>query len=197
MDTIKKDYVRLVRQNKYKSFVILVLLITLLYSACLNFYLLYTTNRLVDKTDTQISAVSDIVSGVDVASIDESHKSNNMYVEKYEPKDILVVAGNKYNIDPKLLEAIERLESGHYTSNLYKAKNNTWGAWGGNDWMSFNSREESTMALAKCLRENYYDKGLVELEDIGAKYCPDKTNTTDKNEAMEWAYNVRAIYNEL
>lgn len=106
-----------------------------------------------------------------------------------EEIDILKKAGDTYNIDPKLLEAIERLESGHYTSNVYKSMNNSWGAMDGDDFMYFDSPDESTMALAKCLRTYYFDEGYDTIEKISKKYCPVN--------AEHWAEQVNAIYSEL
>ena len=122
-------------------------------------------------------------------------KANEAEIEKLEkeaaePKeiDILKYAGELYDIDPKLLEAIERLESGNYTSNIYLTKNNTWGAFDGVSYKEFDSREQSTMELARTLRLYYYDAGLDTLEKIGAVYCPDNPN---------WPVLVREIYEGL
>lgn len=112
--------------------------------------------------------------------------------EAAEPKeiDILKYAGELYDIDPKLLEAIERLESGNYTSNLYLTKNNTWGAYDSRNkcFYTFDSHEQSTIELARSLRFNYYNKGLDTLEKIGAVYCPDDSS---------WPAKVREIYEGL
>lgn len=109
-------------------------------------------------------------------------------LEEKPVKDILQIAGDIYGIDPKLLEAIERLESGHYTSEKYKTLNNTWGAYDGVEYKSFESHEQSTMELARTLKWYYADEGLDTIELIGTKYCPDDP---------EWASKVRDIYNEL
>lgn len=107
-----------------------------------------------------------------------------------EPEiDILKYAGELYDIDPKLLEAIERLESGNYTSNIYLTKNNTWGAYDSLNgvYYTFDSHEQSTMELARTLRYNYFNKGLDTLEEIEPIYCPDGN----------WAVQVREIYEQL
>ena len=104
--------------------------------------------------------------------------------------DILQLAGELYDIDPKLLEAIERLECGNYTSNLYLTKNNTWGAYDSLNkcFKTFASREQSTMELARTLRLYYYDKGMDTLEKIEPVYCPNDST---------WAEQVRQIYEQL
>ena len=123
---------------------------------------------------------------------EESKKVKEEKVKEEKVKEettILEKAGDAYNIDPKLLEAIERLESGHYTSNVYKTMNNSWGAMDGDDFMYFDSPDESTMALAKCLRTYYFDEGYDTIEKISKKYCPVN--------AEHWAEQVSAIYSEL
>lgn len=108
-----------------------------------------------------------------------------------EPEiDILQLAGELYDIDPKLLEAIERLECGNYTSTLYLEKNNTWGAYDSINgvYYTFDSREQSTMEFARSLRFNYFNHGLDTIEEIGAVYCPGSDT---------WAQKVRQIYEQL
>ena len=120
---------------------------------------------------------------------EESKKVKEKSKKVKEEIDILKKAGDAYNIDPKLLEAIERLESGHYTSSVYKTMNNSWGAMDGDDFMYFDSPDESTMALARCLRTYYFDEGYDTIEKISKKYCPVN--------AEHWAEQISAIYSEL
>lgn len=110
-------------------------------------------------------------------------------VEEKPIKDVLQIAGDIYGIDPKLLEAIERLETGHYSSKNYKNLNNTWGArYDSNGYLSFESHEQSTMELARTLKLYYIDQGLDTVEKIASKYCPDDSS---------WASKVMIIYHEL
>lgn len=143
--------------------------------------------------------IKDIKTTLDIPS---SHKSI-VYVHdvKHKKKPVKKVkknktiwqkAGEKYNIDPYLLEAIERLECGNYTSDLYIYHYNTWGArcycGAGHGWEHFSSREESTMELARCLRTYYFDQGVTTIEGIGQYYCPGSDS---------WAPKVRQIYGEV
>lgn len=98
------------------------------------------------------------------------------------------IAGETYNLDPLMLEAIERLETGNYTSEIYHENYNTWGAFDGTNYLKFDSEMQSTIELARTLRFNYFDKGLDTLEKIGKVYCP-----TDE----KWAEKVKEIYDEL
>lgn len=103
--------------------------------------------------------------------------------------DIFAIAGDAYEVDSVLLEAICRWESGHFTSKLYKTKNNAWGAYDGKNWLSFNNPEHSILELARTLRKNYYDRGLDTIEEIAKVYCP--------NSPESWTNGVKSIYDEL
>ncbi len=103
--------------------------------------------------------------------------------------DIFAIAGVAYEIDPILLEAICRWESGHFTSKPYKTKNNAWGAYDGENWLSFNNADHSIIELARTLRRNYYDCGLDTINLIATKYCPDSPDS--------WANGVKSIYEEI
>lgn len=98
------------------------------------------------------------------------------------------MASEIYNVDKYLLESIERLETGHYTSEVFKTNNNTYGGKVNDEYLSYDSAEQSTMELARLLRFSYYDKGITDLYEIGKIYCPDDE---------EWAYKVMSIYQEL
>ena len=103
-------------------------------------------------------------------------------------KEITQLAEEIYGVEAEFLEAIERLETGNYTSTLYKAQNNTWGAKGEQGYKYFDSHEQSTLELARCLKMYYFDEGLVTITQIGEKYCP---------EDPYWSYKVHDIYLEL
>lgn len=105
-----------------------------------------------------------------------------------ELKNVYQKAEEIYSVEAELLEAIERLETGNYTSDLYASKNNTWGAFDGYEYISFDSHEQSTVELARTLKFNYIDEGLQTIEEIGTKYCP-----TDEN----WAIKITQIYEEI
>jgi hypothetical protein len=119
----------------------------------------------------------------------KSANANLVYeIENYPVKEVYELAEEIYGIEAELLEAIERLETGHYTSDVYKAKNNTWGARYNGEYKSFDSHKQSTLELARCLRFNYLNEGLTTLTEIGARYCPNDP---------KWASKVNSIYLEL
>lgn len=119
----------------------------------------------------------------------KSANANLVYeIENQDVKSVYELAEEIYGVEAELLEAIERLETGNYTSDVYKAKNNTWGAFDGKEYKSFDSHEQSTLELARCLKLYYLDEGIVTLTEIGRKYCPSDPN---------WSEKVNEIYMEL
>ncbi|WP_407453517.1 hypothetical protein [Methanobrevibacter sp.] len=119
----------------------------------------------------------------------KSANANLVYeIENQNVKSVYELAEEIYGIEKELIIAIEKLESAHYTSTLYKTHNNTWGAFDGKEYKYFDSHEQSTLELARCLKYYYLDEGIVTLTEIGKKYCPEDEN---------WASKVNAIYMEL
>lgn len=119
----------------------------------------------------------------------KSANANLVYeIQNQDVKAINELAEEIYGIEAELLEAIQILETGHYTSTLYKTHNNTWGAMNGNEYKYFDSHEQSTLELARCLKYYYLDEGLTTLTQIGEKYCP---------EDPSWSEKVNQIYLEL
>ncbi len=116
-------------------------------------------------------------------------------VESAVQQDIHEQAGAMYNIDPNILRAIERHETGNYTSSVYKMYNNTYGGQiptpQGRYFLRYNSPDESTMALAKLLRNMYYNQGMTTLETIQPVYCPNGEPPGPNN---SWVRSVSAIY---
>lgn len=110
-------------------------------------------------------------------------------LEQEELKTIFEYAGYLYNVDPVLLEAICLLESGRFTSDLYKTKNNAWGAVSENGFMSFYNSEQSIVELARTIRTYYLNKGYYSIEDIGHKYCPENEE--------HWVKCVTELYSEI
>ena len=112
----------------------------------------------------------------------------SMQVANTAPATHYELAASIYGVDKYMLEAIERLETGNYTSNIFYSLNNTYGAQVNGEYLSYNSAEQSTFELARLLRFNYFEKGLDTLEEIGAVFCPSNP---------EWASKVNEIYEEI
>ena len=183
-----KKYLKLI------SIFMMVILILNAVSVCLIVDIKKTQESILKTQNDIVELQKEIEQAIEKEIEIENERASAEKVKEESKKvkeeiDILKKAGDTYNIDPKLLEAIERLESGHYTSNVYKSMNNSWGAMDGDDFMYFDSPDESTMALAKCLRTYYFDEGYDTIEKISKKYCPVN--------AEHWAEQVNAIYSEL
>lgn len=73
-------------------------------------------------------------------------------------------------VDPVLMEAIIRLESGHATSNAARTKNNLAGIMGRKSLRSYASKEECIRHLGSILAK-YKAKGRVTVAQIGRVYC--------------------------
>ncbi len=118
----------------------------------------------------------------------ESEKANIKTVVA-EP-NVYIVANKYYGVDMVLLQAIERHESSNYTSDLYKNNKNTWGAKNSDgSFKTFDSYDESTMELARCLKYGYIKYGLDTIEEIATVYCPDDVD--------EWVKDVKMLYEEI
>lgn len=109
-----------------------------------------------------------------------------VYEEIKVESDVYEIASEVYDVDIYLLKAIETLETGHYTSDLYLEKNNTWGCVRDGEFTAFDSVDQSTMELARTLHTYYED---MSIEEISKKFCPDN--------ASEWSEVVSDIYKEL
>lgn len=158
--------------NKFKNFLIVVL-VGLSISTTTSHFIL--TN--------QVNAMKEDMNELYIENQLLTYERNCVELAYYD------YAGSIYDIEPELLESIERFETGHYTSDIYKTLNNSWGAFDGIQYKSFDSHRQSTIELARTLRLNYFNEGLDTIEEIAAKYCPgDKDN---------WSESVRIIYEGL
>lgn len=68
--------------------------------------------------------------------------------------------------------AISKWETGNYTSNAFKNKNNVGGMMCSSGLISYNSLDDGISAFLNNLKKNYFDMGLDTLEKIQCKYCP-------------------------
>lgn len=111
-------------------------------------------------------------------------------LEPYSAK--IVEISDQYKLDFRLLVAIARQESG-----LCKViPENSYNCWGygiyGDKVTRFANYEEGLETVARGLKKNYLDKGLVTAEQIMAKYTPP---SLEKGGA--WAKGVNQFLAEL
>ena len=88
----------------------------------------------------------------------------------------------KYGVSATFAKAVAIQESGWFTSNAYKNKNNPFGITSKGKLKRFDSVDESIDYFGSLLSSDKY-KGMS-IEEIGKIYCP-----TDK----DWARDVRWI----
>lgn len=105
------------------------------------------------------------------------------YLKKFhspmlESSPNLIDTARKYEIDPLFMLSIAQCESNlgkkmpHKTEDKYECHNPFgWGIHQGGT-LCFESWEEGYEAVAKGLKEKYYDKGYLTTEDIMVKYTP-------------------------
>lgn len=85
-------------------------------------------------------------------------------------RPVIKEAAVQNGVDPVLMEAIIRLESGHATSNAARTKNNLAGIMGRKSLRSYASKEECIRHLGSILAA-YKAKGRVTVAQIGRVYC--------------------------
>lgn len=77
-----------------------------------------------------------------------------------------------YEVDSNLATAIARLETGHYTSEVFIECNNFGGMTGSKGFMEFRNSMEGCEAFVEMLKYGYIDQGLDTPEKMQKKYCP-------------------------
>ena len=110
--------------------------------------------------------------------------------QTFSREEMFDIAAEVYRIDPVMLYAIARHETGNFTSRLFKEDNNPGGIKdfdSASGWASYDSEFEGIMEMARLIRRGYYNYGLDTPEEIGAKYCPDGT---------DWAGAIRRLMKE-
>lgn len=79
-------------------------------------------------------------------------------------------AAEKNGVDPVLMEAIIRLESGHATSSAARTKNNLAGIMGRKGQRTYATKEDCVRHLGAILG-SYKAKGRVTVAQISRAYC--------------------------
>lgn len=87
-----------------------------------------------------------------------------------ELRPIIKETAIQNGVDPVLMEAIIRLESGHATSHAARTKNNLAGIMGRKSLRSYSSKEECIRHLGSILAK-YKANGRVTVAQIGRMYC--------------------------
>ncbi len=107
----------------------------------------------------------------------------------YQYSELIVAVSDKYGFDYRLLPAIAMQES-NLCKYIPDNSHNCWG-WGiyGNLVTKFSSYEEAIETVAKGIKENYINKGLVTASSIMQKYTPSSNGS--------WARGVNTFLRAL
>lgn len=111
--------------------------------------------------------------------------------------DTFMDAAARNGLDPKLLMAIAMHETGRGTSSAFRNKRNAMGVSDAAGPRSFASVEDSIYYMARQLKRNYIDKGLVSVEQIGGKYAPIGAENDPRGLNKNWVDGVNRYLNEL
>ncbi len=116
----------------------------------------------------------------------------------------LIELQNKYGISAALLAAIANSESSHGTSPAARNKNNVAGIMSASSnyraQATFDSVDDCLEALAKNLKNNYVDEGLVTISQIHEKYSPIGAENDPTGLNSNWGKVVASLtdkYNNL
>ena len=120
--------------------------------------------------------------------IEQNNKINNL--DKTDPKVLIKMACDRYDLDYRLAISIARLETANFTSDIYVQNNNVGGMRvREGQWNSYNSLIQGVNDFVICLKDNYINQGLTTPELIQPKYCP----TSD---GEHWLEQVKIIMKE-
>lgn len=103
----------------------------------------------------------------------------------------------QYDIDWKLAVAIARHETGNYTSELFKEKNNIGGIYVNGEFKKFETLNDGIDYFVRLLKNYYIQKGLDTPEKIQPVYAPIGAKNDPHNLNSHWTSNVKSIYAEL
>jgi len=139
----------------------------------------------------------------------ETQTSNNITEKIEENKVIDLQNDNANNIYNKAIEngltkeqaillvSISRHETGNWTSKAFNDKNNFGGIMcnGASEIKRYTTYEEGLNDFIRIVKTYYFDMGLNEIAEIGAKYCPIGAINDPNNLNQYWVGGVTEFYN--
>lgn len=87
-------------------------------------------------------------------------------------QDQIVMACEEAGVNPEIAVAIARVETGHFASKAFTKLHNVGGLSVNEEPIAYESLEEGIAAFVNCLAW-YQEDGLVTVEEIGKRWCPD------------------------
>ena len=148
------------------------------------------------KINTQIIPQEEVITSEEVVLNETKQEEVYQCILEHETSCKIQNKAIEYGIDWKIAVAISRWETGNFTSNIYKTKNNVGGMYC-KGFIKYNSLDEGIEAFVSNLKRNYFDIGLDTLEKIQPKYCPVGAENDPNNLNQHWLGGVTQIYNSL
>lgn len=100
----------------------------------------------------------------------------------------------EYNVNPMLVAAIARHETGNGSSKAVVELNNPGGLMGSNGLIRYKSLDSGIESMIKNLKVLYIDMGLTSIEQIQKKYAPLKADNDPTNLNVYWTPMVTKNY---
>lgn len=126
-----------------------------------------------------------------------------VYIECYldEVSCKIKRAADSYEVDWRLAVAIAKHETGVYTSDAFKNKNNVGGNFGYENGsyqlLTFDNLESGIEYFINNLKVKYIDLGLDTIEEIQPKYAPINADNDPNRLNNYWVSGVTKYFNEL
>lgn len=120
--------------------------------------------------------------------------SNNLGGVFIGQAEYIYTTSRQYNVNPMLVAAIARQETGNGTSVAVKQLNNPGGLMGNNGLMRFATLQDGVLKMVQVLKNLYIDQGLTSIEQIQKKYCPIGAENDPTKLNKHWLPNVTANY---
>jgi hypothetical protein len=95
-----------------------------------------------------------------------------------------------------LVVSISKHETGNWTSNAFKNKNNFGGVMCNSGLKKYATFEDGLNGFVNLLKNRYFNRGLDTIEKIGAVYCPVGATNDPTGVNQYWIPNVTNYYNE-
>lgn len=99
----------------------------------------------------------------------------------------------------KIAIAITKHETGTYTSDIFKNKNNIGGLYNSKEkcFYTYSTIEDGIDAYIRNLKKGYFDEGLDTIEKIQSKYAPLNVENDPTGLNNNWISGVTYYYDEL
>lgn len=111
--------------------------------------------------------------------------------------EYIFFSAKKQNVNPMLMAAIIKHETGNGSSKMVTQMNNPGGITRGKGFAKYDSLNEGIDAMAKLLKEEYIDKGRGNIEEIGKVYCPVGASNDPTGINKYWVPMVAKNYQEI